>query len=149
MAAYINLNMSCFDWYLALLYVMQRLLLLLLILVVLSTPGCRDKEQLGQSKQQNSSWDPLDVFMVHHIRSAHGLYIGIEPYNELIVEYDGELVLVQFSESMTEQTDGRIHEVFNLPETGQKMEEKDYLVFLMKLHAYLTLNPVKRKIEEN
>ncbi len=87
--------------------------------------------------------------MVHHIRSAHRLYIGIEPYNELIVEYDGELVLVQFSESMTEQTDGQIHEVFNLPETGQQMEEKEYLVFLMKLHAYLTLNPVKRKTEDN
>jgi len=111
--------------------------------------GCRDKEQPGQSKEQNSSWDPLDVFMVHHIRNAHRLYIGIEPYNDLIVEYDGELVLVQFSESMTEQTNGQIHEVFNFPETGQKMEEKDYLVFLMKLHAYLTLNPVKRKIEEN
>ena len=89
------------------------------------------------------------MFMVHHIRNAHRLYIGAEPYNDLIVEYDGELVLVKFSESMNEQTDGKIHEVFNLPETGLKMEEKDYLVFLMKLHAYLTINPVKRKIEDN
>jgi hypothetical protein len=123
---------------------MQRLLLPLLILVVLLMPGCRDKEQSGQSKQQSSSWDPLDVFMVHHIRNAHRLYIGTEPYNDLIIEYDGELVSVQFSESMTEQTDGQIHEVFNLPETGQQMGKEDYLVFLMKLHAYLTLNPVKR-----
>jgi len=130
-----------------LLYAIQRLLLLLLILVVLLTPGCRDKEQSGQSKEKNSSWDPLDVFMVHHIRSAHRLHIGIEPYNDLIIEYDGELVLVQFSESMTEQTDGQIHEVFNLPQIGQQMEKKDYLVFLMKLHAYLTLNPVKRNRE--
>ena len=127
---------------------MQRLFLLLLISLVLLAAGCRDKKQSGQSNEQNSSWDPLDVFMVHHIRSAHRLYIGAEPYNDLIVEYDGELVLAQFSESMDEQTNGQIHEVFNLPETGQKMEEKDYLVFLMKLHAYLTLNPVKRKIEE-
>ena len=141
--------MSCFDWYLALLYAMQRLLLLFLILALLLTPGCRDKEQTGQSEQQNSSWDPLDVFMVHHIRNAHRLYIGVEPYNDLIVEYDGEMVLVQFSESMTEQTNGQIHEVFNLPQTGQQMKEKDYLVFLMKLHAYLTLNPVKRKTEDN
>ena len=139
--------MSGFDWYLALLYAMQRLLLLLLILAVLSTSGCRNKENPGQSK--NSSWDPLDVFMVHHIRNFHRLHIGVEPYNDLIVEYDGELVLVQFSESMAEQTDGHIYEVFNFPETGQQMEEEDYLVFLMKLHAYLTLNPVKRKLEEN
>jgi hypothetical protein len=128
---------------------MQRLFLLLLISLVLLTPGCRDKEQSGQLKEQKSSWDPLDVFMVHHIRNAHRLYIGVEPSNDLIVEYDGELVLVKFSETMIEQTDGQIHEVFNLPETGQQMEENDYLVFLMKLHAYLTLNPVKRKIEEN
>jgi len=128
---------------------MQRLLLLLLILAVLLTPGCRDKKQPGQSKQQNSSWDPLDVFMVHHIRNFHRLHIGVEPYNDLIVEYDGERVLVQFSESMTEQTDGQIHEVFNFPETGQQMEREEYLVFLMKLHAYLTLNPVKRIGENN
>ena len=128
---------------------MQRLFLLLLILVVLLTPGCRDKKQSGQSEEQDSSWDPLDVFMVHHIRNAHRLYIGVEPYNDLIVEYDGEMVLVKFSESMNEQTDGQIHEVFNLPQTGWQMEEKDYLIFLMKLHAYLTLNPVKRKIEAN
>lgn len=131
------------------LYAMQRLLLLLLVLVVLPTLGCSDKEKSGQSEEQGSSWDPLDVFMVHHIRSAHRLHIGVEPYNELIVGYDGGLVLVQFSESMTEQTDGQIHEVFDLPETGQQMEKKDYLVFLMKLHAYLTLNPVKRKRGEN
>jgi len=148
-AAYINLNMSRFDWCLAWLYAMQRLLLLFLILALLITPGCRNKKQHGQSNEQNSSWDPLDVFMVHHIRNAHRLYIGFEQYNDLIVEYDGELVLVKFSESMNEQTDGKIHEVFNLPETGLKMEEKDYLVFLMKLHAYLTINPVKRKIEDN
>jgi hypothetical protein len=65
------------------------------------------------------------------------------------VGYDGERVLVRFSESMTEQTGGQIYEVFNFPETGQLMEKEEYLVFLMKLHAYLTLNPVKRKIEEN
>jgi len=127
---------------------MQRLLLLLLILIVLLTPGCREKNPSGQSKQQNSSWDPLDVFMVHHIRNAHRLHIGTESYNDLIIEYDGELVLVQFSESMTEQTDGQIHEVFNLPQTGRQMEKKDYLVFLLKLHAYLTLNPVKRITED-
>jgi hypothetical protein len=132
-----------------LLYAMQRLLLLFLILALLLTPGCRNKKQLGQSNQQNSSWDPLDVFMVHHIRTAHKLYIGAEPYNELIVEYDGKLVSVRFSESMTEQTSGQIYEVFNLPETGQQMEKEEYLVFLMKLHAYLTINPVKRKIEDN
>ena len=149
MAAYINLNMSCFDWHLALLYAMQRLFLLLLILVVLLTPGCREKKQSGQSKEQGYSWDPLDVFMVHHIRNAHRLHIGTESYNDLIIEYDGELVLVRFSESMTEQTDGQIHEVFNLPRPGQEMEKKNYLIFLMKLHAYLTLNPVKRKIEDN
>ena len=128
---------------------MQRLFLLLLISSVLLTPGCRDKKQNGQLKQQDSSWDPLDVFMVHHIRNAHGLHIGVEPYNDLITEYDGELVSVQFSESMTEQTDGQIYEVLNLPETGQQMEKEDYLIFLMKLHAYLTLNPIKRIRENN
>jgi hypothetical protein len=126
---------------------MQRLLLLLLILAVLLTLSCRNKENPGQSK--SSSWDPLDVFMVHHIRNFHRLHIGVEPYNDLIVEYDGERVLVQFSESMTEQTDGQIHEVFDFPETGQQMEKEGYLVFLMKLHAYLTLNPVKRTREND
>jgi hypothetical protein len=127
---------------------MQRLLLLLLVLIVLLTPGCREKEPSGQSKQQSSSWDPLDVFMVHHIRNAHRLHIGIEPSNDLIVEYDGKLVLVMFSESMTEQTEEQIHEILNLPPTGQQMGKKDYLIFLLKLHAYLTLNPVKRIKED-
>jgi hypothetical protein len=125
---------------------MERLFLLLVIFAVLLMPGCSDKADSNEQQQQSSSWDPLDVFMANHIRAAHSLCIGTEPLNDLIIEYDGgELLVVRFSDSMVEQTEGQIYDVFKFPDTGQEMGKKEYLVFLTKLHAYLTINPIKRK----
>jgi len=125
---------------------LERLFLLLITIALLFVPGCSDKTDPNE-QQQSHSWDPLDVFMANHIRTAHRLYIGAESFNDLIIEYDGDRLAVWFSDSMVEQTGGQIYDVFKFPDTGQEMEKKEYLVFLTKLHAYLTINPIKRKAQ--
>ena len=144
MAAYNGFGLPYANRPLARIHVMERLFLLLVIFAVLFMAGCSDKTDSDEQQQQASSWDPCDVFMANHIRTAHGLYIGTESLNDLIIEYDGDQLVVRFSDSMAEQTGGQIYDVFKFPDTGQEMGKNEYLVFLTKLHAYLTINPVKR-----
>lgn len=147
MVAYNSFNLPYANEHLARIHALERLFLLLIILATLFLPGCSDKANPDEQQQQRHSWDPLDVFMANHIRTAHRLYIGAESFNDLIIEYDGDRLAVCFSDSMVEQTGGQIYDVFKFPDTGQEMEKKEYLVFLAKLHAYLTINPVKRKTQ--
>ena len=144
MVAYNSFNLPSDNGHLAWIHAMERLFLLLIIFSVLFAPGCSDKTGADE-QQQKSSWDPLDVFMANHIRTAHRLYIGTESLNDLIIEYDEDQLIVRFSDSMIEQTEGQIYDVFDFPATGLEIGKKEYLVFLTKLHAYLTINPIKRK----
>ena len=76
MAAYNRFSLPYANKPLARIHVMERLFLLLIIFSVLFMPGCSDKTDSDEQQQQTSSWDPRDVFMANHIRTAHRLYIG-------------------------------------------------------------------------
>lgn len=126
---------------------MGRLFLYFLILASFLISGCSDKLTSGSAAQSTSSWDPRTVFMANHIRMAHGFSIGSELFNDLIIEYDGGSVGVQFSEAVAKQTNGQINHIFKTSDTSVEISKKEYLIFLAKLHAYLNINPVRDGFE--
>ncbi len=123
---------------------MERLFILFIVFAILLMPACSKQTNADGQQKGSSSWDPLDVFMSNHIRITHNFSLGSEAFNDLIIEYDGGPVKVQFSDTLVMQTKGQINKIFKFTDTGQEMSKEKYLIFLTKLHAYLTINPISR-----
>lgn len=123
---------------------MERLLFKIMILI-LFLAGCSKSSDLPEKV---SRWDPLDVYMVNHITRIHRIMIEKEEWADVAVQYTNTTITVKLSDDIVTSSDGTILTILNFKSNPQEFSRDDYMIFLSKLHAYLTLNPVKKKQSE-
>ena len=100
--------------------------------------GCVNNKDGGPG-----AWDPSDVFMSRHIRTAHGVILRNDVGADIMVQRKDKKVSIVFTERFIKKAGEDIVWVLGLGGVECVMSRKEYLSFLNKLHAYLTVTPVR------
>ena len=120
---------------------MERLFFKIMIFTLFLV-GCSNR---SDTQDEVLVWDPLDVYMVNHITRIHRIVIDRETWADVMIKYTNETITVKFSDAVINSSDGDILTVLDFGSNSQDFIRNDYMTFLSKLHAYLTLNPVKKR----
>ncbi|MCU0858903.1 MAG: hypothetical protein MUC65_10935 [Pontiellaceae bacterium] len=120
---------------------MERLLFTLIASVLLLT-GC---SKPADSQENVSRWDPLNVYMVDHISRVHRIDFSRDIWSDVSVHYSNQTVTVKLSDEVVNSREGEILAILNFQTNPQEFSRDNYMTFLNKFHAYLTLHPVKKK----
>lgn len=118
---------------------MERLLFTLIFGLLLLS-GC---SKPADPQQEVSRWDPLNLYMVDHISRVHRIMFSPDAWGDVSVYYTNQMVRVELSDNILRRG-GDILTVLNFHSNPQEFSRDDYMTFLNKFHAYLTIHPVKK-----
>lgn len=117
-------------------------LLFKIIIPLLFLVSCSDS---SETQGEAARWDPLNVYMVNHISRVHRIIFDKEVWADVTVTYTNSTVTVTLADKIVDSSHGEILAVLNFKSNPQEFVRNDYMTFLIKFHAYLTINPIKAK----
>lgn len=96
-------------------------------------------------ENRGANWQPDKIFMARHISTIHNVAISTHSEADFVVMRNTNDVQLIFNVNAPGKTVEKLRNTLEITSTTTCMSRVEYELFLSRLHACLTLTPLKRK----